>query len=34
VINKIPIFIDSAGNVIDVEPGQADSGVLISQNGS
>ena len=34
VINKIPIFIDPAGNVIDVEPGQADSGVLISQNGS
>jgi hypothetical protein len=34
VINKIPIFLDPAGNVIDVEPGQADSGVLISQNGS
>ncbi|CAJ0816635.1 hypothetical protein [Ralstonia flaminis] len=34
VIKGIPIFIDPAGNVIDVEPGQADSGVLISQNGS
>jgi len=34
VLNKIPIFIDSAGNVIDVEPGQADDGVLLSQNGS
>ena len=34
IINKIPIFIDGLGNVIDVEPGQADSGVLISQNGS
>lgn len=34
IFNKIPIFVDPAGNVIDVEPGQADSGVLISQNGS
>ena len=34
VVKGIPIFIDPAGNVIDVEPGQADSGVLISQNGS
>lgn len=34
VINKIPIFLDATGSVIDVEPGQADSGVLISQNGS
>lgn len=34
VVSGIPIFIDPAGNVIDVEPGQADSGVLISQNGS
>lgn len=34
VINKIPLFIDSTGGVIDVEPGQADNGVLISQNGS
>jgi len=34
IISKIPIFIDPAGNVIDVEPGQADSGVLLSQNGS
>lgn len=34
VIKGFPIFIDPAGNVIDVEPGQADSGVLISQNDS
>jgi hypothetical protein len=34
MISNIPIFIDSAGNVIEVEPGQADNGVLISQNGS
>ena len=34
ILNKIPIFIDPAGNVIDVEPGQADDGVLLSQNGS
>jgi len=34
IISKIPIFIDPAGNVIDVEPGQADSGVLLSQNGA
>lgn len=34
VLNKIPIFIDSNGNVIDVEPGQADGGVLLAQNGS
>lgn len=34
VINKIPIFLDPSGSVIDVEPGQADGGVLISQNGS
>ncbi len=34
ILNKIPIFIDSAGNIIDVEPGQADGGVLLSQNGS
>lgn len=33
VINKIPIFIDFSGHVIDVEPGQADGGVLISQGG-
>ena len=29
-----PIFTDLNGNVIDVEPGQADSGVLLSQNKS
>lgn len=34
IINHIPIFIDPQGNVIDVEPGQADNGVLLSQNGS
>lgn len=34
IIKGFPIFVDPAGNVIDVEPGQADSGVLISQNGS
>lgn len=34
ILNKIPIFIDSAGNIIDVEPGQADGGVLLSQNNS
>jgi hypothetical protein len=30
----IPVFLDGANNVIDVEPGQADSGVLLSQNNS
>ncbi|HMC90862.1 MAG TPA: hypothetical protein VKI45_00240, partial [Allosphingosinicella sp.] len=34
VLRGIPIFLDNAGNVIDVEPGQADFGVLLSQNGS
>jgi len=34
VLNNIPIFLDPQGNVIDVEPGQADDGVLLSQNGS
>jgi hypothetical protein len=34
IISKISIFINSSGNVIDVEPGQADGSVLISQNGS
>lgn len=34
VVRGIPIFVDSANVVIDVEPGQADGGVLISQNGS
>ncbi len=34
VFRGIPIFIDPANNVIDVEPGQADGGVLLSQNGS
>jgi hypothetical protein len=27
----IPVFLDAANNVIDVEPGQADGGVLLSQ---
>ena len=31
VFHGIPVFIDSANNVIDVEPGQADGGVLVSQ---
>lgn len=34
VLGGIPIFIDPANNVIDVEPGQADGGVLLSQKGS
>jgi hypothetical protein len=34
IVNRIPIFLDPAGNVIDVEAGQADDGVLISQNGA
>lgn len=34
VFGGIPVFFDSGGNVIDVEPGQADGGVLLSQNGS
>jgi hypothetical protein len=34
VLNNIAIFLDLNGNVIDVEPGQADDGVLLSQNGS
>jgi len=33
-INHIPIFLDTSGNVIDVEQGQADGNVLIAQNGS
>ena len=34
VVGRIPIFLDAQGNVIDVEPGQADGGVLLTQNGS
>jgi len=34
IIGGIPIFIDPAGNVIDVEQGQADGSVLVAQNGS
>jgi hypothetical protein len=33
-INGNPIFVDPFGNVIDVEQGQADGGVLETQNGS
>jgi hypothetical protein len=33
-LGKTHIFLDPAGNVIDVEPNQADGGVLLSQNGS
>jgi hypothetical protein len=34
VFHGIPVFIDSSNNVIDVEPGQADGGVLLSQGNS
>lgn len=34
VVNNIPIFLDSAGNLIEVEQGEADGSVLIAQNGS
>lgn len=34
MIDKIPIFIDPFGHVIDTEVGQADGGVLLAQNGS
>ena len=34
IIDRIPIFVDFAGNLIEVEQGQADDSVLISQNGS
>lgn len=34
IVRGIPVFIDANNNVIDVEPGQADGGVLLSQNGS
>ncbi|MEA3038397.1 MAG: hypothetical protein QOE79_910 [Sphingomonadales bacterium] len=34
VFRGIPIFLDFNGNVIDVETGQADNGVLISQGNS
>ncbi|MEY2926825.1 MAG: hypothetical protein RL367_1302, partial [Pseudomonadota bacterium] len=33
-VSGIPVFVDAKGNVIDVEEGQADGGVLISQNGT
>ncbi len=34
IINNFPIFLDPAGNIIDVEQGQADGSVLQAQNGS
>src|SRR5439155_14544192 len=34
MIDKIPVFIDPFGHVIDTEVGQADGGVLLAQNGS
>ncbi len=34
LIDRIPIFIDLAGNLIEVEQGEADASVLIAQNGS
>ena len=34
LINGIAIFLDRAGNLIEVEQGQADASVLIAQNGS
>lgn len=34
VVDRLPIFVDRFGNVIDVEQGQADGSVLIAQNGS
>lgn len=34
IIDKIPIFLNGAGIVADVEEGQADGGVLETQNGS
>jgi hypothetical protein len=34
MVGRIPIFLDLSGNVIDVEQGQADDGVLQAQNGS
>ena len=34
IVSGIPVFIDPAGNIIDVEQGQADDSVLVAQNGS
>ena len=34
IIDKIPIFLNAAGNVVDVEEGQADGGVLETQSNS
>jgi hypothetical protein len=34
IVDGIPIFLNSAGNLIEVEQGQADFSVLIAQNGS
>lgn len=34
LVDRIPVFLDSLGNVIEIEQGQADGSVLIAQNGS
>ena len=34
IVDRIPVFLDPFGNVIDVEVGQADGGVLMAQNSS
>jgi hypothetical protein len=34
VVDKIPIFLDQFGNVVETEQGQADGSVLMAQNGS
>ena len=34
MVNRKPVFLDSSGNVIDTEEGQADGGALLAQNGS
>lgn len=34
VFHNIPVFLDASNNVIEVEPGQADGGVLLTQGGS
>lgn len=34
MIDRIPVFLDPFGNVVDVEQGQADGSILMAQNGS
>lgn len=34
ILENIPVFLDGSGNVIEVEQGQADGSVLVSQNNS